>query len=227
MTAAFVVLAGGRGTRFGAGLNKVYLPMAGRPVLAWSFVWARQVPGIETFVLVTHPDDREHAESVLRAELPGLAVEIVDGGASRHASERAAVRRLAGRVRAGELEVVAVQDGARPLARPRLIEAVLAEAAATGGAVPAVAAGNLWPPPDRRLVRVQTPQAFRAGPLVDAFEAADAAGFEGTDTCATVERFTDVPVRAVRSDDTNLKVTYPGDVERAETLLSETVYDST
>lgn len=225
MRAAYVVLAGGRGTRFGAGQNKVYLPLAGRPVIAWSFVWARQVPGIESFVLVTHPDERAHAEAVLTSELPGTPVEIVAGGATRHASERAAVHRLAGRVRAGELDVVAVQDGARPLARPRLIAAVLAEAAATGGALPAVDARNLWPPPGRHLVRVQTPQAFRAGPLVDAFEAADAAGFEGTDTCATVERFTDTPVRAVPSDDTNLKITYPGDVERAETLLSESVHD--
>ncbi len=221
MKAAFVVLAGGRGTRFGAEMNKVYLPMAGRPVIAWSFHWAGQVPEVDVFLLVTHPDDREHARQVLAAELPGLPVEVVDGGPTRHLSELAAVRHLEPLVLAGRVDVVAIQDGARPLARPALVSRVLAEARTTGGAIPAVTATNLWPPPEDRVVGVQTPQAFRAAELVEAYAAATTAGFEGTDTCATIERFTTLPIRAVRSDDTNLKITYPGDVARAEALLRE------
>jgi 2-C-methyl-D-erythritol 4-phosphate cytidylyltransferase len=227
MRAAYVVLAGGRGTRLGADRNKVYLPLAGRPVIAWSFLWAAQVPEVDVFLLVTHPDDREHARSVLGAELPGIDIEVVDGGATRHRSEQAALSHLEPLVRAGRLDVVAIHDGARPLARTGLIRQVLAEAAATGGAIPAVPATNLWPPPGERVVGVQTPQAFRAGALLDAYAAAAAAGFEGTDTCATIERFTGLPIRAVDSDETNLKITYPGDVARAEALLSEVTVPGT
>jgi 2-C-methyl-D-erythritol 4-phosphate cytidylyltransferase len=67
---------------------------------------------------------------------------------------------------------------------------------------------------------VQTPQAFRAGPLLAAYRAAARHGFEGTDTASTVERFTGLPVRAVPSSVTNLKVTYPADVAVAAALLA-------
>lgn len=220
MKAAYVVLAGGRGTRFGATVNKVYLPLAGRPVIAWSFLWAGQVPQIEVFVLVTHADDRAHAEQVLAAEVPDLPIEIVEGGATRHASEQAALNHLEPRVAGGAIDVIALHDGARPLAGSRLIAEVLAEAEATGGAIPAVDAGALWPSVTGSVVRVQTPQAFRARPLLAAYAAAARDGFEGTDTSATVERYARLPARAVRSDDSNLKITFADDVARAVEFLA-------
>ena len=69
------------------------------------------------------------------------------------------------------------------------------------------------------LVGVQTPQAFRARALLAAFERAADDGFEGTDTAATFSRYADLPVVAVTSGATNLKVTWPEDLALAEALL--------
>jgi 2-C-methyl-D-erythritol 4-phosphate cytidylyltransferase len=69
-------------------------------------------------------------------------------------------------------------------------------------------------------VGVQTPQAFRARPLLEAYRAAARDGFEGTDTAATFERYAGLPVVAVPSTPANLKVTWPEDLALAEELLS-------
>jgi 2-C-methyl-D-erythritol 4-phosphate cytidylyltransferase len=66
---------------------------------------------------------------------------------------------------------------------------------------------------------VQTPQAFRAVPLLDAYRCAEADGFTGTDTAACVATYTDLPVCAVPGRATNLKVTFAEDLALAERLL--------
>lgn len=232
---AFVVLAGGNGTRVGAAVNKVYLPLAGRRVISWSFVWAAQVPEIVRFVLVARAEDADLARRTLRDEVGGLEVDVVPGGATRHGSEVAAFDHLRPWIEAGEIDVVAVHDGARPLAGPELIRSVVRTAAVTGGALPALPAVNVLPvdasgvpcpavavqPGD--LVRVQTPQAFRARELLAAYRAAAQAGFTGTDTASSVEAFSELAVRAVPGSSRNLKVTYPHDLLLAERLLAADV----
>jgi 2-C-methyl-D-erythritol 4-phosphate cytidylyltransferase len=230
--AAFVVLAGGSGTRLGAGTNKVYLPLAGRRVVSWSFVWASQVPEIGQFVLVVRPEDVELARETLARDVPELTVDVVTGGATRHASEQAGLDHLRHLVDAGVVDVVAVHDGARPLARPALVRSVVTTAARVGGALPALPAGPVVPVDANGvpgpagdghgpgLARVQTPQAFRAAPLVAAYRAASAAGYEGTDTASSVEAFSDLTVQVVAGSRHNLKVTYPGDLPLAERLLA-------
>lgn len=233
--AAVVVVAGGSGSRAAARLdgvpvNKVFLPLAGRPVLAWSLLAADAAAGVEQIVVVLRDGDQERAEAMLADLDLRHPVDVVPGGASRHASEAAGLARLAPAVHDGRLDVVAVHDGARPLAGAALFGEVIALAAAHGGALPAAPAHGLVtsdgvPPahrttPGSRIVRVQTPQAFRAGPLLQAYARAAEAGFDGTDTSASVERFSALEVRVVPSTADNLKVTYPGDLDRAAALLS-------
>jgi 2-C-methyl-D-erythritol 4-phosphate cytidylyltransferase len=76
-----------------------------------------------------------------------------------------------------------------------------------------------------RLVRVQTPQAFRAGLLLDAYERAEVDGFGGTDTAACVERYEGVPVQVVDGDPRNIKVTYADDLFTAELILTASGYE--
>ncbi|MFZ0161406.1 MAG: 2-C-methyl-D-erythritol 4-phosphate cytidylyltransferase [Kineosporiaceae bacterium] len=223
--AAVVVLAGGSGSRLGArldgvSLNKVYLPLNGRPVLAWSLHAADQVPGVVRLVLVVRAEDAERAAAMLREDPVSRPVEVVTGGATRHGSEDAAMARLAPAIRAGDLDVVAVHDGARPLATSSLFAEVIKVAATHGGAVPAVTSGPLLPHPDGVLVRVQTPQAFRAPALLEAYSAAARDAFEGTDTASGVQAYTDLEVRTVPGSASNLKVTYPDDVAVAERVLA-------
>lgn len=227
--AAAVVLAGGSGSRVGAAGNKVYLPVAGRPLLSWALAAFAAAPSVRRLVLVARPADRDEVAAAVAGA--GVAVEVVDGGATRHGSEWAALRHLAPAIRAGELDVVAIHDGARPLASRALIEATLDAARAHGAAVPGVAladAGTVDPahglctePATRRLVRVQTPQAFRAAELLSAYELADRDGFTGTDTAACVERYAGMRVHCLPGDPRNLKVTYRGDLELAARLLAQ------
>jgi 2-C-methyl-D-erythritol 4-phosphate cytidylyltransferase len=236
--AAVVVLAGGSGTRLGGQVNKVYLPLGGRRLISWSFIWAAQVPSVGPLVLVVRRQDAEAAGQMLREDLPaGMSVEVVTGGDTRHGSEQSALDHLAPRIEDGQVDVVVLHDGARPLADPELFASVIGTARSVGGAIPALTAEGLLTAdaalvgstsrapmdataPAAHLVRVQTPQAFRALPLLRAYAQARVEGFQGTDTASSIERYTDLVVRAVPGSPANLKVTYPPDLVLAEKLLA-------
>lgn len=225
-----VVLGAGAGNRVGAGVNKVLIELAGRPLLAWSLTHALATTGVDRVVVVAAPSEHAEVADALSAYLPlggpdgGPEVALVPGGTSRHGSEWAALQAVAAHVEAGRTDVVAIHDGARPLAPPALFDAVIAAARRHGGALPAAATHGLLTadltPAPRGLVGVQTPQAFRARPLLEAYRAAERDGFEGTDTAATFERYAGLPVVAVPSTAANLKVTWPEDLALAEELLT-------
>jgi 2-C-methyl-D-erythritol 4-phosphate cytidylyltransferase len=228
---AVVLLAGGSGSRVGAEVNKVLLPLRDRPVLAWSVRTVAGLGYVDRVVVVHRAEDHDQV-----AGIAGIVAgsTLVEGGASRHGSEWNALQALAADIDAGRVDVVAIHDTARPLAGPELFDAVVEAAAEHGGAVPVRAQPGLLPAEPSpagpggtgpggagpaALVAVQTPQAFRAAELLAAYRAADRDGFEGTDTAACVERYTDLEIRGVPSPATNLKITFPEDVALAARLL--------
>ncbi|OQO89305.1 2-C-methyl-D-erythritol 4-phosphate cytidylyltransferase [Saccharomonospora piscinae] len=230
--AAGVVLASGAGTRVGAATNKVYLPLAGRAVVSWSLRAFARVPGLDTLVLVTRPDDDDLVRRVLSEDFDGdIEVEVVHGGSTRQRSELAALRHLRGRIESGAIDVVLLHDGARPLVGTGLIAEVLRVARERGGALPALRDDDLvalagqggqsvTAVGDDTLVRAQTPQGFRAAAVLAAYERAEAEGFVGTDTASCMERFGGLPVRWVAGEERNIKVTYPHDLALAERVLA-------
>ena len=232
-THAGIVLAAGSGTRVGNSRNKVYLPPAGRRIVTWSLEVFRKIPGIGRLVLVVRDDDRELATEVLDRELPGVPVDLVTGGDTRHESEYRALLHLAGEIERGVIDVVLVHDAARPLAPVRIVEEVLATAMRTGSAIPALPCedvvgvdehGRMSHAGRSGMVRVQTPQAFRGGPLLSAYQAAASDGFTGTDTASCVERYEGLPVQVVSGDPRNIKVTYADDLFTAELILTTSGY---
>ena len=232
-THAGIVLAAGSGTRVGNSRNKVYLPLAGRRIVTWSLEVFRKIPGIGRLVLVVRDDDRELAAEVLDRELPGVPVDLVTGGDTRHESEYRALLHLAAEIERGEIDVVLVHDAARPLAPVRIVEEVLATAKRTGSAIPALPCedvvgvdedGRLSHAGRSGMVRVQTPQAFWSGPLLSAYQAAASDGFTGTDTASCVERYEGLPVQVVSGDPRNIKVTYADDLFTAELILTTSRY---
>jgi 2-C-methyl-D-erythritol 4-phosphate cytidylyltransferase len=223
MPAAVVILAGGSGTRVGSDTNKVLLPLGDSTVLGRSVRAALAVPEVAHLVLAVRAGDEEAVRDAVAPLLGDREVRVVPGGASRHGSEWAALQALAAEVESGEVDVVAVHDGARPLAGPELFEATFAAAREHGGALPVVELPGLLGrdlrPAVAGLVGVQTPQAFRAAPLLEAHRRAAADGFESTDTAACFERYAELPVVAVPGGAANLKVTFPEDLEVAERRL--------
>ena len=198
------------------------LPLADGTVLGRSVRAALAVPEVTRLVLVVRAGDEEAVHDAVAPLLGDREARLVPGGATRHASEYAAMLALAEDIETGAVDVVAIHDGARPLAGPALFEATIAAAREHGGALPVVELSGLLGrdlrPAVDGLVGVQTPQAFRAVPLLDAHRRAAADGFESTDTAACFERYADLPVVAVHGGATNLKVTFPEDLEVAERL---------
>ena len=222
MAAAVVILAAGTGSRVGAELNKVLLPLGARPVVAWSVAAALAVPEVGRVLLVVRPGEQDAVADAVTPHLGDDEVGVVAGGETRHASEWAALRALAPEIEAGSIDVVAIHDGARPMAGPHLFAETIGAAREHGGALPVVPLAQVvradGAPLPGDLVAVQTPQAFRADALLAAYRAADADGFEGTDTASCLERYGHLTIAAVPSSSVNLKITFPDDVALAARL---------
>lgn len=227
MSAAMIVLAGGSGSRMDPTVNKVYLTIGDRSILAFSLDTLERVPMVERIVLVTRPDDHARAASALTEAGLTKPCSIVDGGATRQESEMAGLESLAPAIESGEINLVAIHDGARPFASLQLIETLFNEARRLGGAIPAVTMeaplygisdGYALPVSSGSLVRVQTPQTFAAAPLLAAYRSAARAGFSGFDTAETMEKFSNVTVGVVEGDVRNIKLTVLDDFAVAEDL---------
>ena len=211
---AAVVVAGGRGTRFGGETPKQLLDLCGVPV------WRRSVdlflgrPDVRRTVLV------RPAGEAFGDEVEGLV--CVTGGESRAASV------AAGLTAAGEADFLAVHDAARPLATSAEIDAVFAAAVEHGAALPGRAvAGTLrravrglaTETVDRRsLFEMQTPQVARNQWMHDAvFHAATNAGL--TDEGEGLMR-AGYSVRVVETGPMNFKITTPADLELARLVVA-------
>ncbi len=220
---AVVVLAAGSGTRFGHSTNKVWLPLNGLRIISHSLLNATASFPDCRVVLVIDPDDLEMAREVLVREVPEIGVELVNGGQTRHESEFNALKHLTSDIEAGNVDVVLIHDGARPLASSRLFNEVAKAAEIHGGALPAIDVDPLEIDivTDDRIARVQTPQAFRAKAVLSAYIRADEEGFTGTDTAACMEQyFPETESVAVLGEVTNIKITYPHDLELAEKIVA-------
>ncbi len=216
---AVVVLAAGSGTRFGHSTNKVWLPLGDRRIISHSLLNATQSFPACRVVLVIDPVDAEVAKEVLAQEVSKIRVELVSGGRTRHDSELNALKHLSVEIEAGKIDVVLIHDGARPLASAGLFALVANAAAAHGGALPAIDVDpyEIDVVLNQRLARVQTPQAFRAKEVLAAYLQAERDGFVGTDTAACMEKyFPETESVAVAGETTNIKITYPHDLNVAE-----------
>jgi 2-C-methyl-D-erythritol 4-phosphate cytidylyltransferase len=226
-----VVLGAGQGTRMGAAGNKVFLPLGGTPILARAGAAFERVPAVDEILLVAHPREIGQCRELATRYHLGKVIDVIPGGDSRHQSEYSALNVLRERIVAGDVRMVLIHDGARPLVTPneiaRLIQAarevggallatplepdeVVAQADDLGEATTIFATQELW--------RAQTPQAFDARALLETYDAAARDGYEGTDTASSFERG-GRPVRVVPGSPRNLKITTSSDLARAETLL--------
>ncbi|MDH3293470.1 MAG: 2-C-methyl-D-erythritol 4-phosphate cytidylyltransferase [Acidimicrobiia bacterium] len=223
--AGFVLLAGGMGSRMETGVNKVFLEVGGRSIIDFSLETASACDLVTEVVLVIRPDDVDRVHRLTLQRPDGRPPRIVFGGATRHASERAGVGALRADIEAGELDVVAVHDGARPFLSLDLLNRAIIQAATAGSAVPGRPVDNLLYLTDKeafvdpgRYQWVQTPQVFAARTLLAAHDAAAEAGFEGVDTAEVVQAFSRQPIEIVAGDPANIKVTYQRDLSSAASL---------
>ena len=205
------------------GGDKLMARLGGRPVLAHSLAACEGAASVTDVVVVTSAGNRRDAAEVVREHSAGKVRALVTGGEERQDSVGAGLAALP------RVDVVAVHDGARPLAGSAAFEEGIARALVTGAAIaggPAVDtikvvdAGNVvLSTPDRSsLRRAATPQVFRRELLERAHAAARADGFSGTDDASLVERIGE-PVAVYETAGPNPKITTPEDLAVAEALL--------
>lgn len=221
---AAVIVAAGKGTRMGPDADKLFLEVAGRPVVAHTWLRFDNVDCIDQIVLVVR--DGQQQEFVRMAEQYCFSKphRIVAGGPERQDSVWNGLEALS-----PETQIVAIQDAARPCVTAGMIEATLAAARETGAAVAAQAVvdtikesndGQLIHRtiPRSRLWAVQTPQTFQVSVIRAALQAARRRGLSLTDDTAACELIGQ-PVRLVVGKDPNPKITSPSDLAYVESLL--------
>ena len=181
---------------------------------------------IDEIVVAAREEDFLEISRLCRTYGITKCTKVIRGGESRAHSV------LLAALEAGEdMELLAVQDGARPLVTPELIDAVAEAAARTGAAAPAVAVkdtiksvredGTVAETLDRSVLRaVQTPQIFEGSLLKAALQAAVEGDIPVTDDCSAVERL-GKRVYLVDGDEENLKITTPVDLILAEAILRD------
>jgi 2-C-methyl-D-erythritol 4-phosphate cytidylyltransferase len=222
-----VVLGGGTGQRLGAGKPKQLLALGGQTLIERCVAAFEQAPGVDEILVVMARGYTEQVKVMLADGGYAKVAAVIEGGATRPDSTRAALAALAG----GECGVL-LHDAARPLVDQRIIAdcvAALEVHQAAGVAVPAsdtivtVSPDGVMVSALRRetLQRCQTPQCFRLSVIARAHELAAAdPGFTPTDDCGVVLRYLpEVPVHVVPGSERNIKVTYPGDLAVARALL--------
>lgn len=221
MNVAALIVAAGRGSRAGPGAPKQYRQLAGEPVLRRTLSAFATHPLISSVMAVIHEDDRE-AYGLASVDLPKL-LDPCPGGATRQASVRAGLERLA----ASPPDYVLIHDGARPLVSAGLIADCISALAEHAGALAALtvtdtirratAQGLAGETVDRTgLWRAQTPQAFRFGAILDAHRRAS--GDDYTDDVA-VAAAAGIGVVMVEGDEDNIKITSAEDIRRAERII--------
>ena len=222
---AAVVAAAGASRRMG-GRDKLMETLGDRPVLAYTLTALQQAKSIREIVVAAREDTLLAVSDLCRQYGIDKCTKVIRGGDSRAHSVLLAALEVS-----GDTELIAVQDGARPLTTPDLIDAAVAAAVRLDAVAPAVALpdtvktvaadGTVLQTLDRETLRaVQTPQVFQSDLLKAALQSALEAGETVTDDCAAVERL-GKKVYLIAGDGRNVKITTPIDLAVAEALMTE------
>ncbi len=223
-----IIVAAGKGTRMGPDRDKLFLEVAGRPVVAHTWQRFAEARDIDEIVMVVR-EGMQSAFQELAAQY-GLTkpFRVVVGGVERQDSVWNGLEAVT-----PGTEIVAIQDAARPCTSETIISATIAAAREIGAAVAAqpvtdtikeTSDGKLISRTvDRsRLWAVQTPQTFRVEVIRRALALVRQKGLQVTDDTAACELIGQ-PVRLVPCTSPNPKVTVPADLPYIELLLKSGV----
>ncbi|SHN52999.1 2-C-methyl-D-erythritol 4-phosphate cytidylyltransferase [Desulfitobacterium chlororespirans] len=221
-----IIPAAGQGKRMGASVNKQFLPLQGRPLLAHTLSLFERSEAVAEIVIVSSKEDRERIGALVRTEDFQKVSAIVLGGEERQESVFAGVKALSSLI-----QRVAVHDGARPLLTCLELNRFFTEAEKFGAAIMAVpvkdtikrvdAQGKVLETLPRETLRaVQTPQVFDRSLLEEAHHKARKAGYLTTDDAALIE-WLGHPVQTLPGSLENIKITTPEDLDLAETILAK------
>jgi 2-C-methyl-D-erythritol 4-phosphate cytidylyltransferase len=221
---AAILVAAGKGTRMGPTVDKLFLEVAGRPVVAHTWQRFNDAQCIGEIILVVRDGmQKTFTELASKFQLQ-KPFRFAVGGVERQDSVWNGLEALP-----VTAEIVAIQDAARPCTSEELIAATVQAADETGAAVAAQpVTDTIKESTDGRLIQrtldrsklwaVQTPQTFRVEVIRRALTEVRRRRLVFTDDTAACELISQ-PVRLVSSIAPNPKVTVPGDLPFIEMLL--------
>jgi 2-C-methyl-D-erythritol 4-phosphate cytidylyltransferase len=223
---AAVIVAAGKGTRMGPGVDKLFLEVAGLPIVAHTWRRFDAIEEIGELIFVI----RGGMEAVFDELAAQIGVSkrfrFVRGGAERQDSVWNGLQALDDKT-----EIVVIHDAARPCTDPALVVETIDAARENGAAVAAQRVTDTIKESDggtlivgtvdrSRLWSVQTPQTFRVEVIRRALQSVRDAGLHITDDTAACERIGQ-SVKLVESKTPNPKATSPADLPFIELLMSK------
>ena len=222
-----IMLAGGKGERMGAPVNKILLSVCGKPAIT------RSVEAFASFademVIVARPEDRPVILSALEGLGLSFPLRFAEGGNTRQQSVLNGLRSISPDAE----DTVLIHDAARCLVSPETVRRVIEGTAESGACIPGIPASSTYKvcgpgsfvsyTPDRSgLYEIQTPQGFRADIILPASLRAAEEGIDCTDDAGVLEHYR-IPVKVVRGEPANIKLTEPEDLNRARNILEGAV----
>ena len=225
MTTAIIVAAG-KSERMGENLDKAFIALGPRPVVAWSLLAFQQCPDIDRIVLVVRKDQLIAAKGIVNMFGLSKVSQIIPGGSRRQDSVTRGIEAAD-----PDTRLFVIHDGARPCVTSELISAAIASARKTGAGIAATRVTDTLKTADRganingtldraNVWAVQTPQAFKADLLKRAYAALAKDKTDVTDDAAAVALLPDAPpLRLVEWNKPNIKITIVEDLSIAAALL--------
>lgn len=222
-----ILLAGGKGSRMKASVNKVLLDICGKTVIQRSIEAFSSVA--DEMVIVCRDDERSAVESAVSLPSLPFSVRLTAGGNTRQESVLNGLKSIS----PDQNDIILIHDAARCLVDVTLINRVIRSVIECGTGIPGIPASSTYKicdpdhyvlhTPDRSwLYEIQTPQGFSAGKICSAASKAFEEGFECTDDAGLLEHY-QMPVKVVPGSSANIKLTEPEDLLRAKAILKEGV----
>ncbi|MEP7270408.1 MAG: 2-C-methyl-D-erythritol 4-phosphate cytidylyltransferase [Acidobacteriota bacterium] len=224
-----IIPAAGSGTRFGGGVPKQFVEIAGAPVLIHTIRRFESCPDIDLVCVALAADRVDEFEARIKGFNLKKPVRLVRGGSVRSES----IRNALAAVKDLSPEIVAIHDAVRPFVTSEMISKVVRKAASIGAAIVAQVSTDTIKEVDheiivqtldrRRIFRAQTPQAFRYELLCRANSDAFLSQLSAeslTDDAMLVERL-GAPVAIVEGSESNIKITTAEDLSLAEHILEQ------
>ncbi len=227
-----IIVSAGQGKRMGAKEKKQYLCLENIPILARTILCFELYDKIHEIILVVPKEDRAYCQKKIIDSLNlTKKIHLVAGGDRRQDSVWNGLQKIAALNRSLKDTIVLIHDGVRPFVDERIIEDCITVALKHGACIPGVKLtdtikragqnGCIQKTLDREvLFSAQTPQVFKFGLIMQAFDYAGKTSFSGTDDASLVEHF-GRPVFIVPGSKLNIKITTPDDLVLGQQILKQ------
>ena len=219
-----VIVAAGTGSRMNMGINKQFIKLEGKEIIAYTIEKFYNNSNIEDIVVVVKEDESEFFKKEILDKYNFKNVKIAYGGKERQDSVYNGLKLLD-----EKCDVVLIHDGARPFVSDKIIDKSIEEAKEHKAIVVGVPVKdtikvidndkNIVDTPNRSVLwAVQTPQTFDYNILIDAYKDAFKNKFYGTDDAMLVERI-GYKVKMLEGSYNYIKITTQEDLNIGSQIL--------